>query len=156
MAKAQRQFCGFAFVQEGYWKWMDHAAFEKKCTEVYTLLKLLISGLRKIGRLRTLKLRVELLFHVGFSCEGSPLARSWHPLHARLGGWTSGPYQTLNRSSASNGFWTPAFALSGAGKTGFRNLSVECALHYSTFLTKAVGKQIRMGCVVAASAEPKN
>ena len=87
MAQAQVQCRDYAFVQKGYRKWMDQAAFEKKCSEDFTLLNLLTAGLRRLGQLRVVKLRGEWPSRDKLGREGSPLARSWHPFYAHPGRW---------------------------------------------------------------------
>lgn len=150
MSEAQAQCCDFDFIREGYRKWMEQAAFEKKCAEENTLLKLLIPGLRKFGRLRTVKLRAEWPSRDRVGREGSPLARSWYPFHAHPGGWVFGPDRPQRQTSPSMDFWTLAFALYTAGKTRIRNLSIESTLPPATFITRLKGNQSHVDCGVVA------
>ena len=83
-----------AYILEGYRAWQTHAQYEE-----YSIKGLLSgslrSGLSRMNRLHSVALTSNT-FHVNLSetvfmnmdtlhCEysGSPLARSWHPLHAR-------------------------------------------------------------------------
>ena len=124
MAKAWQACCGFAFIQWGYWKWMQEARFEKECTEQKTFLKALISGLQNLTRLKTVKLRNIYLSSAKLGGQGSRLARSWSPLHAYPGGIIAGP--GLGEFKAVKDFRDLTFALSKARITGVRNLSIEC------------------------------
>ena len=126
MAKAWPRCCGFAFIQRGYWKWMEEARFEKECTEQKTFLKALISGLQNLTRLKTVKLRSSRPSSAKFGGQGSRLARSWNPLYAHPGGIVAG--SGLEAFKAVEDFRNLTFALSKAGITGVRDLSIECTL----------------------------
>ncbi|CAF9942236.1 MAG: hypothetical protein ALECFALPRED_009624 [Alectoria fallacina] len=150
MAEAQTECCHFTFVQEGYRNWMDQAAFQKKCSEEDILLKLLIPGLRGFPRLRTVKLSCVWPYKRKLSREGSPLARSWHPFHAHPGDWILGDDQSPRQPSLSKDFWTLASALSEAGNTKIRNLSIESTLPPAAFVTKPEETQTHVDCGVAS------
>ena len=150
MAKAQAECCDFTFVQEGYRNWMDQAAFQKECSEENTLLKLLIPGLRAFPRLKIVKLSCVWRYKHRLICEGSPLARSWHPFHAHPGDWDLGDDESPRQPSLSKDFWTLAFALSEAGKTTIRNLSIESTLPPAAFVTKTGENQYHVDSGVAA------
>ena len=126
MAKAWQACCGFAFIQWGYWKWMEEARFEKECTEQKTFLKALVSGLQNLTRLKTVKLRNDYISRAKLGGQGSRLARSWSLLHAYPGGIIGGP--GLEVFNAVKDFRDLTFALSKARITGVRNLSIECIL----------------------------
>ena len=132
----RRVCCHFGFVQEGYQKWMEQAAFEDKSTKDATFLKLFTRGLMRFGRLRTVKLMAEWPSQGMVRPEGSPLARSWHPFHAYPEGWDFGSEKPLRGNSPNRDFWSVAVALSEAGKSTIRNLSVESNLVPTTFVTQ--------------------
>ena len=150
MVQAQAQCCDYAFVQEGYRQWMEQAAFEKKTSEDFTLLKLLIAGLKRFTRLRVVKMRGEWSSGDKLRVEGSPLARSWHPFYAHPGRWLFGPDQLLKESCAAKDFWTLAYALTEPGKTASQRLSLESPLPPAAFITKPSEKQTHVDCGVAA------
>lgn len=125
MAKAWRECCGFAFIQWGYWKWMEEARFEKECIEQKTFLKALISGLHSLTRLKTVKLRDDWPSSAKLGGQGSRLARSWNPLHAHPGGVVT--RTGLEAFKPVEDFRDLTFALSKARVTGVRELSIECA-----------------------------
>ena len=82
-----RQCIGFGFIQEGYRKWMQEARFEKENSDETSFFNVLIAGLKNLTRLRTVKLRGIWPSEGKPGRKGSPLARSWHPLHARPPVW---------------------------------------------------------------------
>ena len=133
----RRVCCHFGFVQEGYRKWMEQAAFETKSTKDETFLKLFIRGLMRFDRLRSVKFRAEWPPQGMVRPEGSPLARSWHPFHAHPEGWVFDSDKPLRGNSPKRDFWRVADALSEAGKPTIRNLSVESNLVPATFVTKS-------------------
>ena len=126
MATAWQECCDFAFIQRGYWKWMEEARFEKECIEQKTFLKALISGLQNLTRLKTVKLRDDWPSSAKLGGQGSRLARSWSPFHAHPGGIVTG--SGLEAFKPVEDFRNLTFALSKARVTGVRNLSIECAL----------------------------
>lgn len=126
MAKAWLKCRRFAFVQWGYRKWMEEARFEKEGTEQKSYQKALVSGLNSLTRLRTVKLRGKWPSSAKFSGQGSPLARTWNPLHAQPGGLIVGA--GLRVVKPAEDFRDLTFALSEARVTGVRNLSIECAI----------------------------
>ena len=131
MAQAWPACCGFAFIQWGYWKWMEEARFEKECTEQKTFLNALISGLQNLTRLKTVKVRGSWPSSAKFGGQGSRLARSWTPLHAHPGGIIAGGIIAGSGSQAFKAvedFRNLTFALSKAQVTGVRDLSIECFL----------------------------
>lgn len=141
----------FDFVQEGYRKWMEEAAYEKKCSEGDILVRLLISGLRLFSRLRTVKLRGEWSFEGELRREGSPLARTWQPFHAHPEAWILGDgIPPQKPSGAFMEFWALAFALSEAGVFRIRNLSIESTLPPTAFVTKLGGNESHLECALAA------
>ena len=146
---AQRE--DFDFVREGYHEWMEQAAYEKKCSEGGTLLRLLMAGLRQFVRLRTVRLTGGWPFGGKLRCEGSPLARTWQPFHAQPEGWIFGDADSPQRpSSAFMDIWAIAFALSEAGVTQIRNLSIESALPPTAFATKLGWNENHLECPLAA------
>ena len=149
-AEAWMQFGDSAFVQEGYRKWMDQAASEKKWSEGIGLLSSLVHGLRRFSRLRTVKLKSEWPSRNEISRQGSPLARSWHPFHARPRYWDFGPGMPVKQTSACKDFWTLAYALSEAEKTGIRSLSIRSRLPPLAFCVPSGGRQGHLDYVVAA------
>ncbi len=149
-ASARMQCSDSVFVQEGYRKWMDQAASEKKWSEGIGLLSSLVHGLRRFSRLRTVTLNGEWSSRDNISRQGSPLARSWHRFHARPRHWDFGPGMPLKQSSACKDFWTLAFALSEAKKTGIRTLSIRSRLPPIAFCVPSGGKQGHLDYVVAA------
>ena len=126
MTKAWAECRRFAFVQWGYWKWMEEARFEKGCTEQKSYQKALISGLKNLTRLRTVKLRGKWPSSAKFGGQGSRLARTWNPLHAQPGGLIVGA--GLKVVKPAEDFRDLTFALSEARVTGVRNLFIECAI----------------------------
>ena len=126
MLKAWPACCGFAFIQWGYWKWVEEARFEKECTEQKTFLEALISGLQNLSRLKTVKLRGNWPSSAKLCGQGSRLARSWNPLHAHPGGMIFG--SGVQTFKAVEDFRYLTFALSKAQVTGVRDLSIECTL----------------------------
>ena len=140
----------FGFVQEGYRKWMEQAAFEAKSTKDRTFLKLFVRGLMRFDRLRTVKLRAEWPSQGMVRPEGSPLARSWHPFHAHPEGWVFDFHKPLRGNSPKRDFWRVADALSEAGKSTIRNLSVESNLVPATFVTKSGEAEGLGNCAMAA------
>ena len=137
MAMARTECRHFGFVQEGYRKWTEQAAFEEKSTKDRTFLKLFIRGLMRFDRLSTVKLRAEWPSRGMLRPEGSPLARSWHLFHAHPQGWVFDSDKPLRGNSPNRDFWRVAVALSEAGKSTIRNLSVESNLPPTTFVTKS-------------------
>ena len=121
----EAQVRDFTFIQEGYQKWMDEATVETRCSEETTFLRTLIFGLKQLGRLKTVKLRDSWPSDAKLNGEGSPLARSWSPFHTYPRDWTLDHSGHRIQSRASEDFWTLAFALSKAGRTGIRKLSLE-------------------------------
>ena len=126
IATAWRVCRGFAFIQWGYWKWMEEARFEKECIEQKTFLKALISGLQNLTRLKTVKLRDDWPSSAKLGGQGSRLARSWSPFHAHPGGIVTGT--GIEAFKPVEDFRDLTFALSKARVTGLRELSIECAL----------------------------
>ena len=135
LAKAQKQCIDFAFVQEGYRRWMDQAAFAKRCSEQNTLLKLLIAGLTKFSQLQIVELRDTVPCRRKPGYRGSPLTRSWRLFDAHPGCRRSDSDPIRKQAIISNNFWTLTYALSEAGKTGIRSLSIGNPLYPSAFLT---------------------
>ena len=133
----RRVCCHFGFVQEGYQKWMEQAAFEEKSTKDTTFLKLFIRGLMRCDRLRTVKLRAEWPLQGMVRPEGSPLARSWHPFHAQPEGWVFDSDKPRRGNSPKRDFWRVAAALSEAGKSTIRNFSVDSNLIPATFVIRS-------------------
>ncbi|KAM0805155.1 hypothetical protein BDR22DRAFT_487514 [Usnea florida] len=133
----RRVCCHFGFVQEGYRKWMEQAAFEEKSTKDGTFLTLLARGLMEFDRLRTVKLSAEWPSQGMVRPEGSPLARSWHPFHAHPDGWVLDPDERLRGNSPRKNFCAVALALSKAGKSTIRKLSVESNLLPNTFVAES-------------------
>ena len=133
----RRVCCHFGFVQEGYQKWMEQAAFEDKSTKDTTFTKLFIRGLMRFDRLRTVKLRAEWPSQGMVRPQGSPLARSWHPFHAHPEGWVFDSDKPLRGNSPKRDFFRVAVALSEAGKPTIRNLSVESNLVPATFVAQS-------------------
>ena len=133
----RRVCCHFGFVQEGYRKWMEQAAFEEKSTKDGTFLTLFARGLMRFDRLRTVKLRAEWPSQGMVRPEGSPLARSWHPFHAHPEGWVFDPDEPFRSNSPRNNFCAVALALSKAGNSTIRNLSVESNLLPNTFVAES-------------------
>ncbi|KAF6238237.1 hypothetical protein HO173_003517 [Letharia columbiana] len=150
MAPVQTQWCDFSFVQEGYQKWINQALFEKNCLKEDTLFKLLVTGLKRFGRLRTVKLSDR--WHSGDKPgrQGSPLARSWLPFHAHPGDFISDSDEPLKESSTSDAFWTLAHALSGVKNTRIRNLSIKGPLPTAAFLTEPGEQQTHVDHGVGA------
>ena len=140
-ADAQAQCRDFAFIQDGYRKWMEQAAFEKRYSEEPVFLKSLIFGMKQLSRLQTVRLRDEWPSDGKLRGEGSPLARSWHPFHAHPVGWLLDSGERLEQSRASEDFWTLASALSKAGKTGIRKLSFETIMTPTLFASGPGEKQ---------------
>ena len=132
MAKAWSACYGFAFIQGGYWKWMEEARFEKECTEQKTFLKALISGLQNLTRLKTVKLRGNWPSSVKHDGQGSPLARSWSPLHAHPGGIVGTGFTAFK---PVEDFRNLTFALSKARVTAISDLCIECPLPPPAFRT---------------------
>ena len=131
MAKAWVPCCGLAFIHWGYWKWMEEARFEKNCIERNTFLKTLVSGLQNLNHLRSVKLRGKWPYRAKVRPQGSPLARAWNQFHARPGGVIAG--SGIKGSKTIEDFRILTFALSKAGITGGRDLSIECNLPPPTF-----------------------
>lgn len=134
MEEAQVQCYDFAFIQEGYRKWMDQAAFEKKCCRENTLRKLLIANLGNFRLLRNVKLRDEWPSRETFGGKGSPLARSWNCLHTRPECWAFHSDHMRETDRACSDFWFLTFALSTAGRSTIRSLSIEGVLLRSAFI----------------------
>ncbi len=62
---------------------MQEARFEKENSDETSFSDVLIAGLKNLTRLRTVKLRGKWPSEGIPGRKGSPLARSWHPLHTR-------------------------------------------------------------------------
>ena len=152
----RRVCCHFGFVQEGYRKWMQQAAFEGKSTKDGTFLKVFTQGLMRFDRLRTVKLRAEWPSQGMVRPEGSPLARSWHPFHAHPEGWVFDPDEPLRGNSPKTNFWIVAVALSEAGKSTIRNLSVESNLLPAIFVTESGEVESLLNRAVAAYRTVEN
>ena len=155
VAEARMQCCDFAFVQEGYRKWMEQAAYEQECSEHIVVLKQLVCGFKKFGRLETVKMRIEWSSGGNVGRLGSPLARSWHPFHAHPGSWDFGPPRTLKQSRACQAFWTLAYALSEAGRTRIPSLLIESGLPVTAFIVEGSVEQTHMDYGVTAYSKLK-
>ena len=156
IADARMQCRDFAFIQEGYQKWMDQAAFQTKCSEGTAFLTLIVFGLEQVGQIRSVRLGDDWRPSGELSGEGSPLARSWHRFHARPEGWLllgGGGARLLDRSRASGYFWTLAFALSKAGKSGIRKLLFQTIMAPSLFTKRASEKHLDYGAAVYCGLE---
>ena len=156
LAEAWMQCCDFAFVQEGYRKWMDQAAYEKKCSEGNDLLEQLVYGIKQFGRLETVKMSNEWSSEGNLGRLGSPLARSWLPFHAHPGSWAFNASQPLKQSRACQAFWTLPFALSKAGKIRVPTLSIESSLPVAAFIVTVGGEKTHMDYGIAAYGRLEN
>ena len=125
--EAEKQCIGFAFVQKGYQKWMQAATFERQCDKM-NFLQLLISGLRQLPRLESVKLKGEWPSRSEYGHIGSPLARSWPRLFAypedfnEDASWPLGPFQLLHS------YQVLTLALWKAGNPRFRKLTIGNSL----------------------------
>ena len=128
MFKARWKCCGFAFIRNGHSKWMEEARYEKECMERKEFFRVLIPGLRNLSRLRIVRLRGGWYPRGMLGRHGSPLARSWNPLHAHPGHRNSGLLRPSNTFKVFQQFHDLTFALLAAGVAGVRGLSIESIL----------------------------
>ena len=159
IADAQMQCRDFAFIQEGYQKWMDQAAFETKCSEGTAFLTLIVFGLKLVGQIRSVRLGYGWRADGDHNGEGSPLARSWHRFHARPEGWIlleDGGARRLDQSRAPGYFWTLAFALSKAEKFGVRKLLCQTKMAPTLFTKISSEGYLDYGAAVYCGLEDLN
>ena len=133
-AEARLQCFDFAFIQEGYQRWMEEAHFEQGCTEKSVLLHVLMTGLKNLSRLRTVKLRSEWPFTGKLRFQGSPLARSWNHMHAHPGRHIPESDRVLQAYNANSHFQNLTSALSVAAITTLRNVWIESTVPPATIL----------------------
>lgn len=133
-AEARLRCSEFAFIQKGYQKWKEEAHFEQGCTEKSVLLHVLTVGLKSLSRLRTVKLRSDWSITDQQGIYGSPLARSWNPMHAHP--QRNGPEseRVLQAHNAAIHFQNLTSALSGADIPNLRNLWIESTIPPATML----------------------
>ncbi len=155
-AEAQKQCIDFDFIQEGYRKWIQEAHIEKENSDEPNFSKAFIAGLKNLTRLRTVKLRAKWPSEGKVGLQGSPLARSWHPLHAQPPGWAFSPRFPLALSSTIIDYRYLTSALTVAGRTGVRNLSIKNPTPPYAFIDNPNKKQsILNDCIVTYSGLEK-
>ena len=138
ISEAQKQCNDFAFIQRGYLRFLQEASFEKTCMEQNSHLAVLVRGLGQLTGLKTVKLRCEWPVISKLGSEGSPLARSWHPLHVypytfrKLSDPTF-PYENLNPIKIIKDFRVLTYALAKSGKPGLRDFLMETTIGPAAF-----------------------
>ena len=154
--EGQKHCIGFGFIQEGYRKWMQEAHFEKENSEETSFSKVLIAGLKNLTRLRTVKLRGKWPSEGTLGREGSPLARSWHPHHARPPAWAFSPRIPFDSCSNIIDYRYITSALAVAGRTGVRSLSIENPTPPCAFVDNPNQKQTLLNDGIAAYSGVQN
>ena len=142
IAEAKSHCYGFAFIQEGYRRWMEEARYERGCIDKGILLEVLTTGLKKLNRLRTVKLLCDWPYTGKLNRRGSPLARSWNHLHAHPDRWVPDCDRFLRAYHANIHFHSLMTALPVAGITNLRNLSIESKVTPATLLEGSLETQI--------------
>lgn len=135
---------------------MDQAAFETKCFEGTAFLTCIVFGLKQLGHIRSVRLGDGWRADAKLSGRGSPLARSWHPFHARPRCWLlldDGGTRPLDSSRASADFWALAFALLKAGKSGIRKLLFQTVMAPTVFTKRSSEKHLDHGAAVYCEVE---
>lgn len=140
-AEARLQCFDFAFIREGYQRWMEEAHFEKECTENGVLLNMLTTGLKSLSRLRTVRLRSEWSITGKLGCQGSPLARSWNRMHAHPGRYIPESDRFLQACNAHTHFQNLTSALSVAAITDLRNVWIESTIPPAEIFDTPNGRQ---------------